>query len=366
MLQSMEQAPQSCCCCCGSPEQKSEEQPVTALPQNEIVQVDSSLSWKDCLGFTAMRLGFGRDRYSIDPGLYSIGNPDTASPVLVTANYKMTFDVLRSHLSGINAWILVLDTRGVNVWCAAGKGTFSTDELVRQLEDNEIASVVSHRELIVPQLGGPGIAAHEVKKRTGFKVLYGPIRAKDIKTYLGAGKKVTSEMRQVQFPFWDRIVLSPLEVVVMFRWFCLLALIVCLIAGIRGLSFSFESVLQVGIPSVGIMTACWLAAAFLIPALLPWLPGRMLSVKGMCVGFLLGGIVGLFWWLFKTPFDNGVSMGGFGLIVIALSSYFGLILTGSMPYTSLSGVKKEMRKSVPVIGFLLVAGMVLWTIGRFL
>ena len=364
MLQSMEQAPQSCCCC-GSPEQKPEERPVTGLPKKEIVQVDSSLSWKDCLGFAAMRLGFGRDRYSIEPGLYSIGKPDTESPVLVTANYKMTFDVLRSHLSGVNAWILVLDTHGVNVWCAAGKGTFSTDELVRQVEGNEIASVVSHRELIVPQLGGPGIAAHEVKKRTGFKVLYGPIRAKDIKPYLDAGKKVTPEMRQIRFPFWDRVVLSPLEVVVMFKWFCLLAVLVYLIAGIRGLSFSFESLLQVGIPSVGILTACWLAAAFLIPALLPWLPGRMLSVKGICVGILLAGIVALNWWMFKIPFDNGVSVGGFGLIVIALSSYFGLILTGSMPYTSLSGVKKEMRKSVPVIVFLFVTGTVLWTIGRF-
>ena len=64
--------------------------------------------------------------YKVDPGLYAIGNPNERSPVLVTANYKMSFDNLREALPGRDAWILVLDTRGINVWCAAGKGTFGT------------------------------------------------------------------------------------------------------------------------------------------------------------------------------------------------------------------------------------------------
>ena len=219
--------------------------------------------------------------------------------------------------------------------------------------------------MILPQLGGPGVTAHEVKKRTGFKVHYGPVRAQDIKSYLDAGRQITPEMRQIKFPFWERVVLSPLEVVLMFKWICILAVFVCLLPLLHGLSFSSERIVKVGIPSVGVLTGCWLAAAFLIPALLPWLPGRMLSVKGLCVGILLGGMIGLFWGIFRVPFDNGVSMGGMALIVMALSGYFGLNLTGAMPYTSLSGVKKEMRSSFPIIVFLFFSGMVLHVVGTF-
>ena len=37
----------------------------------------------------------------------------------------MTVDLVRGDLAGVDAWLLVLETYGVNVWCAAGKGTFS-------------------------------------------------------------------------------------------------------------------------------------------------------------------------------------------------------------------------------------------------
>ena len=71
--------------------------------------------------------------YTVNPGLCRVGNPDDASPALVTANYKMSFDRLRKELSGLDAWIMVLDTKGINVWCAAGKGTFGTEEAVRKI-----------------------------------------------------------------------------------------------------------------------------------------------------------------------------------------------------------------------------------------
>ena len=76
-----------------------------------------------------MRWGLGRMRYSIAPGLYAIGNPTGKSPVLVTANYKMTFDIVRRDMRGHDAWLLVLDTLGINVWCAAGRSEEHTSEL---------------------------------------------------------------------------------------------------------------------------------------------------------------------------------------------------------------------------------------------
>lgn len=96
--------------------------------------------------------------YTVDPGLYGIGDPDPESPVLVTANYKMSFDLLKRAVSGLDAWILVLDTFGINVWCAAGKGTFGTDESVDRIESSGLGDVVSHRRLIVPQSVPPAYA----------------------------------------------------------------------------------------------------------------------------------------------------------------------------------------------------------------
>ena len=161
--------------------------------------------------------------YMIDPGLYALGNPDKNSPVLVTANYKMSFDYLRRELSGRNVWILVLDTKGINVWCAAGKGTFGTEELIKRIASSGLKEIVSHRQLILPQLGAPGVAAHTVKKISGFKVCYGPIRAKDLTAYLDSGMKVTPEMRIMTFPLKERAVLIPIEFVAAVKPFLIIA-----------------------------------------------------------------------------------------------------------------------------------------------
>ena len=96
------------------------------------------------------RLGWRRSSHRVIPGLYSLGNPTEDSPVFVSGNYTLSFDALRSALKGINSYILVLDTKGVNVWCAAGKGTFGTDELVNRIESTRLKDVVKHRLLILP------------------------------------------------------------------------------------------------------------------------------------------------------------------------------------------------------------------------
>lgn len=133
-----------------------------ASPSGPIPRVSTKLTLADRLGAWRVRWNIRRMDYRVPPGLYAVGGPGADSPVLVTANYKLTFDSLRRELSSIAAWILVLDTRGVNVWCAAGKKTFSTDELIRRVTDGGLDRIVSHRRLVLPQLGAPGVAAHLV------------------------------------------------------------------------------------------------------------------------------------------------------------------------------------------------------------
>ena len=182
-------------------------------PAGRIPRVSSHLTTRDHLGTLKARFGVGRMHYSMDPGLYALGMPHERSPVLVSANYKMSFDSLRCALPGRDAWILVLDTRGINVWCAAGKGTFGTEELLRRIEWSGLKDIAAHRDLILPQLGAPGVAAHLIKKLSGFTVHYGPVRAKDLPAYIDAGMKAAAAMRIKGFPLADRIVLIPIELI---------------------------------------------------------------------------------------------------------------------------------------------------------
>jgi len=171
--------------------------------------VSTKLDISDRMGAVKMRMGIGRDQYRVDQGLYRIGNPDSNSDVLISANYKLSFDMLRKNLDGLNLWILVIDTDGVNVWCAAGKGTFGTERVVKSIKNHSLEHLVKHRRIILPQLCAPGVAAHLVKEQTGFRAIFGPALAKDIKAYIAAGYKATPEMRKMTFPLKERAKLIP-------------------------------------------------------------------------------------------------------------------------------------------------------------
>jgi hypothetical protein len=347
----------SCGCGCSDAKPKKWIVSYVPTPVGEVPQVSTQLSFFDKWGFWKCRWSIGRMRYTIDPGLYCVGNPDANSPVLVTANYKMTFDRLRMELSGLDAWIVVLNTYGINVWCAAGKGTFGTEELVNRLQEVRLSDVVSHRTVILPQLGAVGVAAHEVQKQSGFRVVYGPIRACDIKEFLSSGMTATEEMRTVKFTIWDRLVLTPVEI----------------ISAIRPMVVVFGALFflnAIGLGHYGIVDLYALlgavfTGAFLTPVLLPWIPGRAFSFKGFLLGLL---------WAIGVNLINGFPMPGYGwlkaityiLVLPSLSAYFSMNFTGSSTYTSLSGVDKEMRIGLPVMIIAAAAGIILTLVNDFI
>ena len=150
--------------------------------------------------------------------------------MFVTGNYTLSFDALRTALAGRNAYLLVLDTKGINVWCAAGKGTFGTDELVSKIKSTGLEDAVNHRRLILPQLGATGVSAHDVKKLSGFEVEYGPVRAEDLPNYLKE-HRATAAMRQVRFNLGDRLVLAPVEMVNTFLPMLIIAGVMYLLGG---------------------------------------------------------------------------------------------------------------------------------------
>ena len=310
-------------------------------------RTDHQLRLKDRLNHLKARLGINRMRQRVEPGLYRLGDPGPESPVFVTANYTLSFDALRSSLKHINACILVLDTSGINVWCAAGKGTFGTDELVKKIEQTNLAERLSHRDLILPQLGAPGVSAHEVRKRSGFRVKYGPVRAGDIPAYLGTGK-VSAEARRVKFTLGDRLILIPVELKQV-----LLPLL--LIAGV--LYFT------VGLLPALALTVAVLAGSAVFPVMLPWLPTKNFSTKG----FILGGVVaGVFAMVHVLRSQHHpliyvlVSALAYLLTLPPLTAFLSLNFTGATTFTSRSGVRKEINTYFPVMVWMAGSGLLLF------
>ena len=338
---------------------------VIDTPVGPVSRISTSLRFADRLGIWKMRLGIGRMRYLVPEGLYAVGQPTPESPVLVTANYKMSFDRLRAELGALDAWILVLDTKGVNVWCAAGKGTFGTEEIVRRVEASKLPETVTHRTLVVPQLGAPGVAAHEVRKRSGFRVVYGPVRASDLKSFLAADMRATPEMRQVQFSLYDRMAVISVELVHWAKWAFLIAACLMILAGLGRDGYSLDRVAGVGAWSAIVFLGTWLGGTVLTPVLLPWLPGRAFSVKGFWLGVVFLLIFAGYLFYEQGGLDNWLGRAAWCLLIPTTASFVAMGFTGSTTYTSLSGVRREMRASVPIQLIFVVGGIVFWLMGRF-
>jgi len=326
-------------------------------PAFEAMKASSVLTWKDRLAHLRCRSGSFRTKYMVKPGLYALGDPGEGSDVFVTANYGMSFDKLRGSLSGMDAWILVLDTRGINVWCAAGKGTFGTEELVKRIFSTSLFDVVSHRRLILPQLGAPGVAAHEVRRQTGFRVVYGPVAASDLKDFVAAGYKASAAMRKVGFGLADRVVLTPMEVRPALRIFAFFAVAVMAVTGATPSGISFGEAAALGLPLALLGLLSILAGAFATPVLLPWLPFRSFALKGWVAGL---AVVLLFDLLSGSSPGVYIDIAKYLFFPLA-SSYVALQFTGSTVYAGPSGVRKELRYSIPVyiggtvVSFILLA-----------
>jgi hypothetical protein len=329
-------------------------------PAGKVPQVSSQLVWADRFGSYKARWGIGRMHYTLEPGLYGLGSPNGESPVLVTANYKMTFDRLRSALPERDVWILVLDTKGINVWCAAGKGTFGTAELANRIAGSSLDRIVSHRELVLPQLAGPGIAAHEVKKLSGFKVVYGPIKAEDLPAFLDDGMKASPEMRMKTFTTWERAVLIPIELVSALKAAFVILLILFLLSGLLGQESFWANILHHGLFALPAILTAIMAGAVLTPLLLPWLPGRPFSLKGLYPGVLGALALGLSRWGDLATWASRIDMMAWFFLVPAATTYLSMNFTGASTYTSLSGVKKEMRWALPFQIAAGVVGLALW------
>ncbi len=134
-----------------------------------------------------------------------IGAPGRGSPVLVTGNFTLTVRRLREALRKHDVWMLVANSKGINVWCAAGGGHLTHHDIISAIRTARVGNHVDHREVILPQLCATGVERRAITEATGFATRWGPARLEDLPAFLDRGSRVFKRQRLMRFPLWERM-----------------------------------------------------------------------------------------------------------------------------------------------------------------
>lgn len=196
-------------------------------------------------------------------GLYRVGKPGRRSPVLVTGNYELTVRRLVRELDGrVECWLVIANSRGINVWCAAGGGHFTAGDVISAIKTSGLAELVDHHAMILPQLCANGVDGWQIRKETGWGVHWGPIRARDLPAYLADKRRKIDATRWVTFPLRDRLEMTVVSTI----FFSILLVI--------PLAIFWPHLL-------GLTLCAMVVQAFIFGVFLPWIPGHDGLVKGI-------------------------------------------------------------------------------------
>ncbi len=246
------------------------------------------------------------------PGLRRVGRPDRDSPVLITGNYLITVRRLRRALKDLDAWLLVTDSRGINVWCATSGGHLTNRDLVRALRSSGIEEKVDHRRLVIPGLSAPGLEPRVIRDRTGWEALFGPVHMRDLPRFLAYGS-LTREMRSVSFRPIQRLEIGAI-------W-----------GAPMGSIYLLAGWALAGLEAAVLSAAAALIVSLIVCLLLPWVPvrgwKRAWAALGITVAFTLitAGV-----WSFSYGYDISATC-LFGLVGLLTGGVLTFDLAGTTP-----------------------------------
>jgi NAD-dependent dihydropyrimidine dehydrogenase PreA subunit len=247
-------------------------------------------------------------------GLRVVGSPGPEAPVFLTCNFDLTVRRVLRALEGLDCYLLVANSKGINVWCSAGGGILNAHSVNSVLRSSSIAERVTHRTLILPQLSAPGVDVCAVEKQTGWRCQFGPVYAEDIQAYVAANLRKTDEMCRARFPLGMR-----LEMAVM--W----AFPMSLLAGIPVALISPGSL-------PGVLALIWAFTLFLYIFYQPvmrFMPGQVGLVKTLALG--VAGVVSLVAWSLVLGHWRTGSLVGWSLGILAVALLLGFDLEGTSP-----------------------------------
>ncbi len=123
------------------------------------------------------------------PGIYEIGAPNDASPVLITTNFSLTYFIVSGEIEGskIPSYLLVMDTEGLSVMTAWAAGKFVADLMAQFIKKSGIEGKVKHHKLIIPGYSASESGGLE-EELPGWEIMVGPRDGSHIPAYLKGWK----------------------------------------------------------------------------------------------------------------------------------------------------------------------------------
>jgi len=303
------------------------------------------LGTSDLLRAPLMWLHAFERTYAVEPGLYYTGERyDTDTPLLVTGNYLLTVLSVHRALAGRSVRLLVVDSDGINVWCASGKGRFSVPIVMAELNryPRELWGPGKRTTIVLPKLGLAGDALADLRKE-GLRPIVGPVHARDLPGFLDDTPLKHRAKDLVNFGIVARL-------------FCWLPGLVQYLGNGMLVLFALLGVEALGGPAapVGLLAiVAWLGTAY--PLLFPWIPGRRFAVKGLWLGgttaLALGGAAAAGWMSMAL-------LPAAATFTIAMAIFVGLSFTGNSAVSNYSEVRKEIAHFLPVDVILFLASIV--------
>jgi hypothetical protein len=278
-------------------------------------------------------------------GLYPFNEPDEDSPVLVTVNYYLTVSRVMESIErqGISCYLLVVDGRGINVWCGSRGGHVNTTSVLDAIDDSGLADVVRHRTLILPQLIASSVSKSELKDN-GWDAEFGPVAIDDVGEFIEKGLKKSPEQSLVTFSLRNRLEENLRHLVFETAMFLLMTPI-------------FWALSLVGGPLVG-WFGFWssnlfflLLGVYAFGTFMALLDPKMPTTSGLIRG-LITGILSLVLWKVVTAALLVMPIVWFdtiGLTILGLSIFTGFNWGGATPFMS----ETQMERDI-IVGLLLI------------
>jgi acetyl-CoA decarbonylase/synthase complex subunit gamma len=121
----------------------------------------------------------------VEPKVYPVGEPNAASPLLVTTNFSLTYFIVSGEVesSGVPAHLAVVDAEGLSVLTAWAAGKFSAEKIAAFINAQEIGRSLTKKKVVLP--GYVSCLSGELEeKMPGWEVLVGPQEASDIGPFM--------------------------------------------------------------------------------------------------------------------------------------------------------------------------------------
>ncbi len=300
------------------------------------------LAWRDYLKAGICWADAFKWTYAVEPGLYYTGaSYDPDAPLLVTSNYHLTVFLVVRRIRAFKARLLVVNTDGINVWCAAGKGQFSKAQIHEQLAryDREVLTQSDRLTLVLPKLCFSGVDRQALKKEK-IRPVVGPIYAKDLPAYLSKPGLKNCNDDRVVFGLRSRLFTWLPGFLQALRYSLVLALTL----------WALDPLFGIAVPVLPIVTLmAVLATAY--PIVFPWLPGKRFAVKGLWLAAAIVAGLGVLGALGRI---SPMGMVTATLFTFATALFFAQLYTGNSAVSNYTRVRQEIARFLPVYVLLYV------------